>query len=66
MTDNNEMKQYMEDQIHEIGIHKWIESEKANRDLGDEAVKDWILKHAKQYREQWNEKHKSENKENKE
>lgn len=66
MTDNNEMKQYMEDQIHEIEIHKWIESEKANRDLGDEAVKDWILKHAKQYREQWNKKHKSENKENKE
>ena len=36
------LKQYMADQIKEIELYKWLESEKANRDLGEEAVKDWI------------------------
>ena len=61
MNDKNEMKKFLSDQIHEIEIHKWIESEKAHRDLGDEAVKDWINHYAKQYREEWNKQHKSEN-----
>lgn len=65
MNDENEMKSFMDDQIHEIEIHKWIESEKANRDLGNEAVKDWIKKHAKEFREYWNKLHKKD-KENKE
>lgn len=47
-------KDYMKAQIHEIEVYKWIESEKANRDLGDEAVKDWIKKYAADFREQWN------------
>ena len=35
----------------EIERHKWIESEKAQRDLGREAVMDWVLNHAAQWRE---------------
>ena len=53
------LKQYMADQIKEIEIHKWLESEKANRDLGEEAVKDWIEKHAAEFRERWEKEHKS-------
>ena len=53
------LKQYMADQIKEIEIHKWLESEKANRDLGEEAVKDWIEKHAAEFRERWGKEHKS-------
>ncbi len=35
----------------EIMRHKWIESEKARRDLGNDAVLDWIQKHAARWRE---------------
>lgn len=42
---------YMQDQCREICIHKWIESEKAGHDLGSDAVRDWITKYAKQFRE---------------
>jgi hypothetical protein len=34
----------------EILRHKWIESEKAQRDLGAEAVLDWIYRYAAQWR----------------
>lgn len=46
-------KEFMEDQVKEIEKHKWIMSEKAGRDLGNEACKDWICKYAKQFREFW-------------
>ena len=39
----------------EILRHKWIESEKAQRDLGKDAVLDWIHHYAAQWRE-WYEK----------
>ena len=39
-----------ERQREEILRHKWIESEKADRDLGKEAVMDWIHKHAAEWR----------------
>jgi len=41
-----ELKQYLELQRREIERHKWIESEKAGRDLGLDAAIDWILKYA--------------------
>lgn len=47
----------MKAEMHEMEVHKWIESEKAGRDLGDEAVKDWIDKHAAAFREKWNREH---------
>jgi hypothetical protein len=42
----------LELQRQEILRHKWIESEKARRDLGSEAVFDWIAHHAASWR-QW-------------
>lgn len=55
-------EQFMKDQIHEIEVYKWCESEKAQRDLGQEAVKDWIRLFAKQFREKWEEEKKKNNK----
>jgi hypothetical protein len=40
----------MEAQKAEILRHKWIESEKARQDLGNQAVVDWIEKYAGQWR----------------
>jgi hypothetical protein len=40
------LKDYLEFQNREIERHKWIESEKAGKDLGKDAVIDWILKYA--------------------
>ncbi len=37
-------------QREEINRHKWIESEKAGRDLGKEAVMDWITNNAASWR----------------
>lgn len=53
------MKRYMADQIKEMEIHKWIESEAAGHDLGEDALKDWILKHAVEFRKHWEEEHKN-------
>jgi hypothetical protein len=38
-------------QIKEIEKHRWIESERAGRDLSGIAELDWIQKHAKLFRE---------------
>ncbi len=43
------LEKFLEMQAREIDRHKWIESEKAGRDLGYEAVLDWIMKHAHQF-----------------
>lgn len=38
----------------EIERHKWIESQKAGRDLGDHAVRHWVKKHWTDYlRARW-------------
>jgi hypothetical protein len=43
-----------EDCVRVVRIHKWIESEKAGRDLGEEAVRCWIKKHWNGYlRSRW-------------
>lgn len=41
-----DLKEYLEIQSREIERHKWIESEKAGKDLGMDAAIDWILKYA--------------------
>lgn len=46
-------RDYMEAQVHEIEIHKWIESEKAGKDLGKSAIESWIRYHAKAFRDSW-------------
>lgn len=44
-----DLEEYLRLQDSEIERHKWIESEKAGKDLGIEAVIDWILKYADQF-----------------
>lgn len=44
-----DVKEYLEKQALEIDRYKWIESEKAGRDLGDEAVVDWIMKYTHEF-----------------
>lgn len=46
MSTTMNLKEYLEFQNREIERHKWIESEKAGRDLGKDAAIDWILKYA--------------------
>ncbi|MEJ5347993.1 MAG: hypothetical protein WHS46_04810 [Desulfosoma sp.] len=41
---------YIRLQLQEIQKHKWIESEKAGRDLGQDAVFDWIEQYAEDFR----------------
>ncbi len=47
------LKEYMDAQIREINLYKWICSEKAGYDLGDWAVLEWIDRYAKTFREWW-------------
>ena len=39
-------------QMQEMENHRWIESQKAGRDLGEYAYIDWVKKHAKQFRDE--------------
>jgi len=50
-------QKFMEEQKHQMEIHKWIESEKAKRDLGDLPLLDWVTKFAAIFRQQWEEKY---------
>ena len=43
-------RDYIRLQLLEIQKHKWIESEKVGRDLGQEAVFDWIERYAEAFR----------------
>lgn len=44
---------FMLDQVEEMKKYKWIVSEQAARDMGEEALKEWIAKFAKEFREAW-------------
>ncbi len=50
-------EEYMKAQVEEIQKYKWIESEKACCDLGDQAVENWIKKYAEVFRTQWEDKY---------
>ena len=45
-----DMLAFMKFQVEEASIHRWIESEKAGRDLGSDAAKEWVEKYAKDVR----------------
>ena len=45
-------KKYCINQVELIKQFKWIESQKAGRDLGEEAVRKWINENAAKYREE--------------
>lgn len=51
--DPMEFQQFMQEQCEEMKRHKWIESEKAGHDLGNQAIRDWVYKYAKQFREEY-------------
>ena len=44
-------------QLDHANIHKWIESEKHKKDLGESAVIDWIGKYAVHFRHAWRKIH---------
>ena len=44
---------YLSIQKEEIELHKWIESEKCHRDLGREAMTDWVAKYSDKFARYW-------------
>jgi hypothetical protein len=42
-------KEFINKQIQEMDRHKWLESEKAGYDRGEEALLEWAEKHSKTF-----------------
>lgn len=57
MENENDYHRYISDQIEEMQRYKWIESEKAGKDLGEAALLEWVKKYAKLFRESWQKIH---------
>lgn len=53
----NPLAEIIQSQLEEINKYKWIESEKAGRDIGMErATREWMAKHFPEWkRYRWNE-----------
>jgi len=49
-TDYNHIDLINREQKRQIEIHKWLVSEKAGKDLSDEAVQEWVEKYAQLFR----------------
>jgi hypothetical protein len=50
---NSSLYREFQAEREEILKHKWIESEKAGRDIGfEQALTDWIVKHRSKWRKQ--------------
>ena len=50
--ENSSVYQYYQKELEEVLKHKWIESEKAGRDVGfNFALVDWIRHHREDWRE---------------
>jgi len=50
-------KAYIELEIRAMEKHKWIESEKFHRDLGDSSLRDWIKNYAENFSKFWRKTH---------
>lgn len=50
MEQRDHVKQVNREQKRQIEIYKWLESERAGRDLADKAVMEWIRKYAISFR----------------
>ncbi len=51
LVKNSSLYREFQAEREEIMRHKWIESEKAGRDIGfDHALTDWIMKHRSKWR----------------
>lgn len=46
-------KKYLIDQKKEMEKYKWITSEKAKKNLGEQAIIEWVKKYAKKFRKKW-------------
>jgi len=46
-----ELKEFIDLQVEEIKKHRWIQSERAGRDLSLEAEHEWIRKYAALFRD---------------
>ena len=53
MESREDFHAFMQSQISEIEIHKWLESEKAGHDLGQKSVMEWIEKYSAKFRKKW-------------
>jgi hypothetical protein len=52
LVEKSSLYQEFKAEREEILKHKWIESEKAGRDIGfDRALTDWIIKHRSKWRQ---------------
>lgn len=51
-----EFKAFMKKQKNEIEVYKWLESEKAHKDLGNDCCIEWIEKYGEKFRKDWIEK----------
>lgn len=53
----DKFREFLVAEKQEMERHKWIESEKAGRDLGREAIYQWVKLYAKIFREKYFELH---------
>ena len=49
-----DLKSYVLHQKDEMLKYKWIKSQQAGKDLGEQALREWIEKYGKEYREAYN------------
>jgi hypothetical protein len=49
-----EFHKFIDTETKLIDVSKWIESEKAGRDLGEQFVSKWVLENAVEVRKAWN------------
>jgi hypothetical protein len=47
------LKTFLLHQKEEIEKYKWIESQKAGKDLGEQAIMEWVAKFAEKYRKEY-------------
>jgi hypothetical protein len=47
-----ELLEYNKKQLKEMNDYKWIESEKAGKDLGQECTSNWVDKFAKKFHDE--------------
>jgi hypothetical protein len=47
-----DQKEFMQKQIDQINLDKWLEGERIGRDPGDEFVRKWVLERAEKYRKE--------------
>jgi len=51
LVKNSSLYKEFQAELEEILRHKWLESEKAGRDIGfEQALTDWIMKHRSKWR----------------